>query len=140
MKALALALLVGGTVFLSGCLSTAGLTGEQKANLTPEAKLYALQSDYVTALKVFSPYLSQPWCVDAITVGCKDKEVVLHLQKLDKEICGPPPVQGQRGCSPDSAFGIASAAKGDAQLGAIQAVRALLIRFSSQIAKLRVAT
>ena len=133
-------LLLIAALFLAGCLSTSQLTDEQRANLTPEAKLYGLYSDYVTALKALSPYLDQPYCSQTIVIACKERDIVERLQELDYEICGPPPPEGQRGCSQTSAFGIAQLSDGNSQVAAIHAVRALMLRFSGEIARLKVQT
>ena len=129
-------------LLIAGCLSTAKLTDEQRANLTPAAKLYALHADYATALKALSPYLDQPYCTATLVIACKDRELVEKIQLLDVQICGapPPPESMQRGCTDDSAFGIARLSDGNAQVGAIHAVRALLLRFSGEIARLKVQT
>lgn len=139
-KALRLvAVLLTAILFLPACLSTGTLTDAQKANLTPSAKLFALKADYTTALRALAPYLQQDECNLAQPTGCKDPIVIKQLQEIDREICGPPPAPGQKGCSADSAFGIARAADGNAQLAAIQAVRALIVRYASKIATLGVA-
>ncbi len=126
------------TLFLSACLSTGTLSDAQKANLTPDAKLFALKSDYVVALRTLAPYLRQQECNLTQTTACKNPVVVKQLQEIDREICGPPPLPGQKGCSANSAFGIASASDGNAQLAAIQAVRALILRYAREIAMLGV--
>ena len=61
----------------------AGLTSEQRANLTPSARVYEIKLDYANSQQVALKYLRQPTCSETRLTACKSPDVVNAIADAD---------------------------------------------------------
>lgn len=69
-------------VAVIGC-AAGDLTPEQRANLTPEARMWEVTDNYAIAQSAVLKYLRQPTCSATLLTGCKDPTVVNVLADAD---------------------------------------------------------
>ncbi len=69
-------------VVVVGC--GAGLTVEQRAKLTPQARMYEVADHYALAQVAVLRYLRQDTCSATVVVGCKDLAMVNILADADQ--------------------------------------------------------
>jgi len=70
-------------VAVVGC-AAGGLTPEQRAALTPQARMYEIADHYALAQAATLRYLRQPTCTETLVVGCKDLAMVNLLADADQ--------------------------------------------------------
>lgn len=72
---------------LSGCAAS-GLSPEEQANLTPQAKLFGVESEFKTALVIINQYSNQPFCTKTLVVACADAKAVIELNSIANSVAG----------------------------------------------------
>jgi len=75
-------LLAISIVAVVGCAG--GLTTEQRANLTPQARMYEIADHYALTQAAVLRYLRQDTCTATLVVGCKELAVVNLLADADQ--------------------------------------------------------
>ncbi len=82
MKNPAALLIAISIVAVVGCVA-GDLTPEQRANLTPEARMWEVTDNYAIAQSAVLKYLRQDTCSATLVIGCKDLAVVNVLADAD---------------------------------------------------------
>lgn len=116
----ALLIVVLGTIIV-GCVQSRLDSADWNA-LTPAAKLYALQSEFNTALGWAKTYAERPFCDDRVAVACAEPKIVVRLDGL-----------GRRGkVAIDGARAAVDRSEGDRN-ELLAVARSLVVQFSREL-------
>lgn len=63
------------------CVFTVVLASCTTLSLTPDSRLYELNGEFNTALRLVNTYSTQPFCQESHVTACAEKSVVLTLSQ-----------------------------------------------------------